>query len=495
MQRDLNHISYAYPTAAQNAIDDISATFPQGWTGIVGDNGCGKTTLARIAAGIIKPDTGTVSPRLFCAYCPQDSSVAPDSLFEFASDWSQEACRIRKMLNIDEDWLWRYDTLSGGQQKRIQIGCALNEQPDVLVMDEPTNDLDEQTKELVKMGLASFEGIGILISHDRALLDALASQCLVFEGLNARMRPGGYSKAIAQARSDLASVAREREHATHEVKRLEAEARRRSEEASRQRSKRSRSGLAKKDSDARERISRAIVSGKDGVAGKLSASMDRRLKRMSGQARTLQAPKRYEPRFSMHGSVSKGSVVAHLEEGVLRRGSFSLSIPEVWISPTDHIALTGANGSGKSLIMQRIADTIPPSVSCAYIPQEVSAPEREAALRQLRTCDPALRGRILSLVATLNSDPERLLDGDEISPGELRKLVLATKLQDDPHLLLLDEPTNHLDVGSIEALQRLLIAFPGAVLLISHDATLVNEVARSRWKTQCVNGSWILREE
>lgn len=84
-------------------------------------------------------------------------------------------------------------------------------------------------------------------------------------------------------------------------------------------------------------------------------------------------------------------------------------------------------------------------------------------------------------MARLNSDPDRLLDGDDLSPGELRKLMLAEKLVAEPNFLVLDEPTNHLDIGSIEALQRLLVGFPGAILLVTHDIRLAEAVGQTRW--------------
>lgn len=239
MQLNLTHISYTYPGTASPAIEDVSATFPSGWTGIIGDNGCGKSTLARIAARAITPDSGTVSPSLFASYCQQDSTQEPDDLFDLASDWGKEAQRARALLRIEDDWFWRYDTLSGGQQKRIQIACALYAQPDILIMDEPTNDLDAATRDIVKEALASFSGIGILISHDRDLLDGLVGQSLMCEGARWTMRPGGYSKASDQAASERASAMRDREQASREAKRLKAEAQRRSEEAARQKGKRS----------------------------------------------------------------------------------------------------------------------------------------------------------------------------------------------------------------------------------------------------------------
>lgn len=115
MQLNLTDISYTYPGTVSPAVRKASATFPSGWTGVIGDNGCGKSTLARIAARLIEPDSGTVSPKLFSAYCQQDSSLAPENLVDFAFDWGQEAQRARTLLHIEDDWPWRYHTLSGGQ--------------------------------------------------------------------------------------------------------------------------------------------------------------------------------------------------------------------------------------------------------------------------------------------------------------------------------------------------------------------------------------------
>lgn len=483
MQLNLSHISYTYPGASSPALDDISAVFPQSWTGIIGDNGCGKTTLALIAARLIAPDSGSVAPSLFAVYCSQDANVAPSNLYELAGDWSREGRRFRSLLDIDDEWFWRYDTLSGGQQRRLQLACALLLSPDVLVMDEPTNDLDSETRIIVKEALASFKGVGLLISHDRDLLDSLALQSLVFDGKRATMRPGGYSKTADQVANEYVSALREREKAKREVRRIETEAQRRREEASRQKTKRSRRGLDVKDSDARERIGRAIVSGKDGVAGKLSSSMNRRYTKARDQLTNNHIDKRYEHRIGDWGAVAQASTVSHVKPGVLQAGEFTICIPELWIGPTDHVTLSGRNGTGKSLVVRGVLDSTSPNIKVAYIPQGIGKNEREHALQVLRSCDPERRGRILSSVARLNSDPERLLDGDEVSPGELRKLLLAEQLIDNPNFIVLDEPTNHLDIGSIKALQDLLLQFPGAVLLVSHDAALLDAVSERQWHT------------
>ena len=133
-----------------------------------------------------------------------------------------------------------------------------------------------------------------------------------------------------------------------------------------------------------------------------------------------------------------------------------------------------------------------------YLPQSVAESERAAILSRLNNRSSQERGTLLSFVAQLNSDPERILEGGDISPGELRKLLLAEALLNEPHLLILDEPTNHLDMGSIEALETLLCSFPGAFLLVSHDATLRDRCCDTAWSIQrepaddALEESWVL---
>lgn len=482
MQLNLSHISYTYPGAISPTIANVSATFPSGWTGVIGDNGCGKSTLARIAARLIEPDSGTVNPKLFSVYCQQDSTQAPKNLLDFSSDWGQESQRLRALLRLEDDWLWRYETLSGGQQKRIQIACALYMSPDVLIMDEPTNDLDAATRDITKKTLASFKGIGILISHDRELLDGLTNRSLLCEDARWTMRPGGYSKASDQATSERTSTIREREKAARETKRLAAEAQRRSEEAARQKGKRSKHGLDKHDSDAREKIGRAIVSGKDSIAGKNSSTMNKRLARAETELAEKSVSKRYDHHIGEFGTAARSSHVAHLEATRLCAGEFSVKVPELWISPSDHVVLTGENGTGKSLIVRSIVESLPHNIKAAYVSQNVGPEERQGALLVLRDQTQERKGRILSIVARLNSNPDKLLDGSDLSPGELRKLMLAEQLVMDPNFLVLDEPTNHLDIGSIEALQNMLASFPGAILLVTHDKRLADAVAQRKWR-------------
>ena len=104
------------------------------------------------------------------------------------------------------------------------------------------------------------------------------------------------------------------------------------------------------------------------------------------------------------------------------------------------------------------------------------------ALSRLASLDSRSRGRVLAVAAALNSDPDRLVEGERTSPGEMRKLMLGLGILDAPELIIMDEPSNYLDLHSVEALERLLAAFPGALLLVSHDAVLLEATTSVRWE-------------
>jgi ATPase subunit of ABC transporter with duplicated ATPase domains len=173
-----------------------------------------------------------------------------------------------------------------------------------------------------------------------------------------------------------------------------------------------------------------------------------------------------------------------MEEGVLEHDTWSLAYPPLYVGNTDHIALVGDNGSGKTTLVKSLVDQLSEGTRYLYVPQEPTEAQRTEVLMRLIGLSAIERGRALSVVAQLNSDPDRVLEGDVVSPGELRKLMLALGILDSPELIIMDEPTNHLDLGSTEALERLLAGYPGALLLVSHDAALLGATTTITWSIE-----------
>ena len=183
----LTNIVFTYPGTSEPLLDGIDVTFARGWTAVLGDNGIGKTTLAKLAIGRLSPDAGRISPtpnRLHTGYCPQNTDETPENLEDFACDWSPQAMEIRRELGIGDDWPWRPGTLSGGEAKRLQIACALATDPDVLVLDEPTSGLDpimqEQFIDFVKEEKARGKTI-LLSSHIFSEVDATCDRIAIIK--------------------------------------------------------------------------------------------------------------------------------------------------------------------------------------------------------------------------------------------------------------------------------------------------------------------------
>ncbi len=497
----LNDLSFAWPGQGP-LFSGVSAVFAPGWTAILGDNGIGKTTLTALMTGRggLRPTGGSIDPdplsradALVTAWCPQEVTREPDGLEEFSQDWSSEAIGLREKLGIGDDWPWRFDALSGGEKKRLQLACALDRRPDVLLLDEPTNHLDLPSRQALTRVLAGFTGIGILISHDRALLDALAGSCLFLtrvhkDGENVttgRQISGNYTAARAALETAGAAQSRQVREADRQIRRLgslEDAAHRATAHAE---ARKSGAGLDPRDHDARARHKLAHMTDADAAGARQGARLQSRLARQTQERGTLEEPAhRYDADvagFFAQVEPSHRRVLAALPAGKLECGT---SYPDLSIGPTDHIGLTGANGAGKTSLVTRllaggIAD---PSVRVLVLPQETGEKETAVALARLRDLSPADRGQVLAGYARLNSDPDRLLSGASPSPGELRKLLLCLGiLADPPALIVADEPTNHLDLASVEALGTALAAFRGAVLLVSHDEAFLRSCTQIRW--------------
>lgn len=509
----LTNIVFTYPGTSEPLLDGIDVTFARGWTAVLGDNGIGKTTLAKLAIGRLSPDAGRISPtpnRLHTGYCPQNTDETPENLEDFACDWSPQAMEIRRELGIGDDWPWRPGTLSGGEAKRLQIACALATDPDVLVLDEPTNHVDRPTHERIIAALRSYDGIGILVSHDVALIDAVASSCALFErdhvrGHNitvVRVRPGNYSAASMDAQRERAAAAGMARNARRESTRIDAvkEQRRRAATSEIAGAPKAHRLVNPKDHDARSRIKKSHNPSRLGPA---SARIDAQAAAARERAAAVvTATKRYDGDIWMDAESSNRRELVRLEPQIIPYAPQSpdgvgaaaisetagLKIPMLTVGPHDRIGISGPNGTGKTTLVRTLLRTIAMREQYSGVPlprltiaQNTTDQDAREAMRRLTALTPTDRGDVLSAFAQLNVDPSRLLAGGNPSPGELRKLLLCLGLRDHPHLIVMDEPTNHLDLHSIQALAHALAGYPGALLLVSHDEGFLECAASIRW--------------
>jgi ATPase subunit of ABC transporter with duplicated ATPase domains len=491
------NVSFSFEAMSDWLFNGLHLHFPAGWTGIVGANGAGKTTLVRLAIGELTPQTGTVETISDVQYCQQRTDDIPRGLYELLESTDAEACRIRGRLGLQNDWPSRWSSLSHGERKRSQIAVALWREPSVLAVDEPTNHLDNDARKMLKQALEEFKGIGLLISHDRELLDGLCRQCVFIDPPGAIVRPGNYTEAAAQAKIEIQSVKRERKDLKKEFVRIKLVADRRRDKAACADRKRSKKRLDPKDSDGRDRIDRARVSGKDAVAGKLLRQMEGRVRQVEERLQEVEVAKEYRLGIWMEGECSKRNTLFFCPEAQIPLGKDRyLSHPDLVMKPSDRIALTGPNGAGKSTLIRRIINNLdlPPS-RLVYVPQEIDRQTSLAVMDQLKTLSHEEMGRLLTVVSRLGSRPERLLESREPSPGEVRKLLLAFGIVKRPHLIIMDEPTNHMDLPSIECLENALADCPCGLLLVSHDLHFLQSLAEIRWDIKMNDtGEYIMKQ-
>lgn len=517
----VRHLSFSHPGATEPLFDDVDCSLPAGWTALLGDNGCGKTTLARIVCGLLTPTCGSVSPApstVVSAYCEQECTREPANLEEFRDDWSAPSVALRDTLGIGDDWPYRFATLSGGERKRLQVACALFANPDVLVLDEPTNHVDTATREAIAHAMRACNSIGVLVSHDVELIDVTCAQCIMFERRHVRGRnrtvleryAGGYTKAQQTRALRRAEVADQLEAAQHAQQSIaQAQERRRAMMDAATARKHGGWKIDRLDHDARN-----THKWNEKQADKASAAAYRALgSRLAAAQRAVESiatdAKRYDGAIAVDIEPSARREPAHVDAGVLRfdggapadsgdavselvvdgwhwhtqaipdaqtgGAGAGIRVPRLSVGPRDHIGIDGANGTGKSTVVRALLASLDTELPALVINQIPSEDEQTRLLTQLQGLSNAERPRVLSAYAQLNADPDRLMAGEPLSPGQAQKLALCLGLLRKPQLIVLDEPTNHLDLHSKQALARFLHTYPGALVVVSHDRWFLDE--------------------
>ncbi len=482
---------------------DDQRPFPQpldldlgpGWTGVVGPNGAGKSTLFRLILAELAPERGSihVEPRDgLIRHVAQTSEQLEPAILGLAGDCSADANRLRAELELDPIELERWPTLSPGERKRWQVAAALLDEPDLLLLDEPNNHLDLQARSSLIRALGRHRGLGLLISHDRALLDELCRATLFVEHGQLELRPGGLSAAKREREREREHARAQHEHAREQLGRLDRQVqqvRQRHASAERSRSSASR----KRDHRDHDASSSARKFRADRAASSQAATLHRSQVARDRQRERVDAwhpPPELGRELFVDWQPPRKRVLAHMTRddlGRLAPGPWTRlpdDLDAIQLGREDKLWLRGRNGAGKTSLLSslraRACEQLDPS-RVLWLPQELDHEERRGLLRELAGLARAERGRVLELVASAGVDPEHLLATPDPSPGEARKLALALGLARSAWLLLLDEPTHHLDLPAIEATERMLVAYPGALVLVSHDPSFAERCTTQRW--------------
>ena len=394
------------------------------------------------------------------------------------------AARWRRRLALEPDELERWDTLSPGERKRWQLGAALAEGPDVLLLDEPTNHLDAAGRDLVVEALVLFEGVGLVVSHDRELLDALCERTVRVRGGGARLWRSGYSGAREAWRAEAREAAETLAASDRSLSRKQArlsDARRDRHQRAGQRARELRRAHPK-DRDTRSVAAKGrFLTGAAGADKRLRVLRDE-VRRAADARASLGLDKELEAAFRFDHEPCRRQVLLRHAGEVELGGDRRLTDLDLVVERGDRIHVAGPNGAGKStLLAALVADHDLPADRLLHLPQELTAREAAEALDAVRALPRQERGRVLQLVAALGVEPERLLASAAPSPGEARKLVMARGLGLGAWCLVLDEPTNHLDLPAVERLEEALAAWPGALVLVTHDGRLAEAVTTRRW--------------
>ncbi len=535
---------YAHRTLFENL--DLTVA-PGDVVGVVGVNGAGKSTLLRILAGELAPQEGTVhlAPLdAFVGWLPQEhervpgetvaayvarrtgcaqatlemdaaaaalgdpDAVGPDGadpadvysaalerwLASGAADLDDRLPGVLAELGLDggagsgpasvsaESLM---TSLSGGQAARVGLAALLLSRFDIVLLDEPTNDLDLDGLERLERFVQGLRGGAVLVSHDREFLARCVTRVLELDLAqhSNRVYGGGY-EAYLEEREIVRQHQRDTYDEFAETKAdLVARARTQREWSSQG----TRNALRKAPDN--DKIRRRAASESSEKQAQKVRQMESRIRRLE----EVEEPrKEWRLEFTIGAAPRSSAVVATLNEAIARQGDFTLGPVSLQLNAGERVGITGPNGAGKSTLLRLLLGRQAPDAGTATIGTSVAIGEVDQA-RSLFDGSAPLADAFETLVPEMASAEVRTLLAKfglkadhvlrpcgELSPGERTRAGLALLQARGVNVLVLDEPTNHLDLPAIEQLEQALETYEGALLLVTHDRRMLETVRLDR---------------
>lgn len=497
----------------ENVLNGVTFHINEGErVGILGKNGCGKTTLFKILTGEYLADEGEVmiAPNKRIGLISQIPVYPPeytvedvlDTAFQRIHDMERELEAVTQRMAAgenDQELLRRYDRLSsgfeqaggydiqvrvnkvcnglgilqemrqrlfsdlsGGEKTRINLGRLILEDTDILLLDEPTNHLDLHAVEWLEDYVSHFKGTVLTISHDRYFLDQCVDRIIALNEGKAEFYSGNYSFYVVEKERRYLERLRQYEKEQAKIDQL---------------------------TKAADQIHLWAFMGNDKLH-KRAFSMEKRIAKM----RTTDKP--HQERnltMSFQSAEFKGDTVFSVEDLTKKFGDRTLfSHLELEVTGGEHIALLGDNGTGKSTFLKLLLkEEMPdqgivrfgPTVKVGYLPQIVKFdhPERNLIDTLIYEKDCSAQEARDQLAAFRFRGEDVLKSVSTLSGGELSRLKLCMLMMDSINLLILDEPTNHLDVSSREWIEEAVERFDGTLLFVSHDRYFISLFATRIW--------------
>ncbi|GAB2560382.1 ABC-F family ATP-binding cassette domain-containing protein [Leucobacter ruminantium] len=526
--------------AHRTLFDGLDLTVAPGdVVGVVGANGAGKSTLLRILAGVLEPQAGSVAlapADAFVGWLPQehtpvegetvgayvarrtgvaeatarlDTAAAafaemdatrvlgvPDPADEYsialdrwlasgAADLEERLPAVLAGLGlaVEEDALMT--ALSGGQKARVGLAALLCSRFDVVLLDEPTNDLDLDGLARLESFVRGLRGGVVLVSHDREFLARSVTRVLELDlAQNPNRVYGGGYEAYLEERATLRRQARD-DYEEFAAKKADLVGRARTQ---REWSSKGVRNAMRKSPDSDKIKRRASMESSEKQAQKVR-QMESRIARLD----EVEEPrKEWRLEFTIGAAPRSSSVVATLNEAVVHQGDFTLGPVSLQVEAGERIGITGPNGAGKSTLLGILLGGRAPDAGAASLGSSVAIGRIDQARSLFTGAAPlaeAFEGlvpeyttaEVRTLLAKFGLRADRVLRPlDALSPGERTRAGLALLQARGVNVLVLDEPTNHLDLEAIEQLEEALEAYDGTLLLVTHDRRMLENVRLDR---------------